>query len=152
MEYRLNEGRTILVTGATGQQGGAVARELLERGFGVRALTRDPEKPVARELAERGAEVVRGDLDDRPSLERALEGVHGVFSVQQFFEAGYEGEVRQGSGLAEAAKAADVSHLVYSSVGSAHRDTGLPHFESKWEVEESGVGYTILRPVFFMQN
>jgi uncharacterized protein YbjT (DUF2867 family) len=85
-----------------------------------------------------------------------LEGVHSVFSVQQFFEAGYEGEVRQGTHLADAAKGAGVSHLVYSSVGSAHRQTGLPHFESKWEVEEhvrgSGIPYTMLRPVFFMQN
>ena len=156
MENGGNEGRAILVTGATGQQGGAVARELLGRGFGVRALTRDPEKPAAKDLAERGAEVVRGDLEDRSSLERALEGVHGVFSVQNFWEAGYEREVRQGTQLADAAKAAGVSQLVYSSVGSAHRETGLPHFESKWEVEEhvrgSGVPYTILRPVFFMQN
>ena len=156
MENGRSGGRTILVSGATGQQGGAVARELLERGFGVRALTRDPEKPAAQELAERGAEVVRGDLEDRSSLERVLEGVHGVFSVQNFWEAGYEREVRQGTQLADAAKEAGVSHLVYSSVGSAHRQTGLSHFESKWEVEEhvrgSGVPYTILRPVFFMQN
>jgi uncharacterized protein YbjT (DUF2867 family) len=133
-----------------------VARELLGRGFGVRALTRDPEKPAAKELAERGAKVVRGDLDDRSSLERVLEGVHGIFSVQNFWETGYEREVRQGTQLADAAKEAGVSHLVYSSVGSAHRQTGLSHFESKWEVEEhvrgSGVPYTILRPVFFMQN
>jgi uncharacterized protein YbjT (DUF2867 family) len=115
----MESGRTVLVSGATGQQGESVARELLERGFGVRALTRDPEKPAAKELAERGAEVVRGDLDDRSSLERALEGVYGVFSVQNFWEAGYEGEVRQGTHLADAAKEAGVSHLVYSSVGSA---------------------------------
>ena len=99
---------------------------------------------------------MRGDLDDRSSLDRALEGVHGVFSVQNFWETGYEREVQQGTHLADAAKGAGVSHLVYSSVGSAHRQTGLPHFESKWEVEESvrgsGVPYTILRPVFFMQN
>jgi uncharacterized protein YbjT (DUF2867 family) len=148
--------RTILVSGATGQQGGVVARELLERGFGVRALTRDPEKPAAKELAEKGAEVVRGDLEDRSSLERELEGVHGVFSVQNFWEAGYEREVRQGTQLADAAKEAGISHFVYSSVGSAHRQTGLLHFESKREVEEhvrgSGLPYTILRPVFFMQN
>jgi uncharacterized protein YbjT (DUF2867 family) len=156
MENGHNEGRTILGTGATGQQGGAVARELLGRGFGVRALTRDPEKPAARELAERGAEVVRGDLDDRSSIDRAIEESYGIFSVQNFWETGYEREVQQGSRLAEAAKAAGVSHLVYSSVGSAHRQTGLSHFESKWEVEESvrqiDLPYTILRPAFFMQN
>ena len=146
----------ILVSGATGQQGGSVARNLLQRGFGVRALTRDPDKPEAKELAGLGAEVVSGDLEDASSIERVLDGVHGVFSVQQFFEAGYEGEVRQGVRLADAAKSAGVEHYVYSSVGSAHRETGIPHFESKWEVEEhvrgSGVSYTVLRPVFFMQN
>ena len=156
MEGGGNEGRLILVSGATGQQGGSVARNLLERGFGVRALTRDPDKPEAKELAGLGAEVVSGNLEDASSIERVLDGVHGVFSVQQFFEAGYEGEVRQGVRLADAAKSAGVEHYVYSSVGSAHRQTGIPHFESKWEVEEhvrgSGVSYTVLRPVFFMQN
>ena len=156
MEGGGNEGRLILVSGATGQQGGTVARNLLERGFAVRALTRDTGKPEAKELADLGAEVVSGDLEDRASIERALEGVYGVFSVQQFWEAGYEGEVRQGVLLADAAKATGVEHYVYSSVGSAHRETGISHFESKWEVEEhvraSGVPYTVLRPVFFMQN
>src|SRR4051812_4292432 len=124
--------RLILVSGATGQQGGAVARSLLKRGFPVRALIRDLEKSEARALAEGGAELVRGDLEDRSSLERALEGVYSVFSVQNFYEGGYEGEVRQGETLADAAKAAGVQHVVYSSVGSAHRETGIPHFDSKW--------------------
>jgi uncharacterized protein YbjT (DUF2867 family) len=156
MEAGRNGGRLILVSGATGQQGGAVARSLLGRGIGVRALTRDPEKPEARELAELGAEVASGDLEDSSSIERVLDGVHGVFSVQQFWESGVEGEVRQGVLLADAAKEAGVDHYVYSSVGSAHRETGIPHFDSKWEVEEhvraSGVPYTVLRPVFFKQN
>src|SRR5215207_4371513 len=156
MEDGRNEGRLILVSGATGQQGGAVARSLLGRGIGVRALTRDPEKPEAKELVDLGAEVASGDLEDRSSIERVLDGVRGVFSVQQSWETGVEGNVRQGVLLADAAKAAGVDHYVYSSVGSAHRETGIPHFESKWEVEEhvraSGVHYTVLRPVFFMQN
>jgi uncharacterized protein YbjT (DUF2867 family) len=146
----------ILVSGATGQQGGAVARSLLGRGIGVRALTRDPDKPEARELAELGAEVASGDLEDRSSIVQVLDGVHGMFSVQQVWETGVEGEVRQGVMLADAAKGAGVDHYVYSSGGSAHRETGIPHFESKWEVEKhvrgSGVPYTVLRPVFFMQN
>jgi uncharacterized protein YbjT (DUF2867 family) len=156
MESGGNEGRLILVSGSTGQQGGSVARSLLERGFGVRAFTRDPEKAEAKELAGLGAELVSGDLEDSSSIERVLDGVHGVFSVQQFMEAGVDGEVRQGIKITDAAKAAGVEHYVYSSVGSAHRETGIPHFESKWEVEEhvrgSGVPYTVLRPVFFMQN
>jgi uncharacterized protein YbjT (DUF2867 family) len=148
--------RLVLVTGSTGNQGGAVAGSLLDRGFSVRALTRDPDKPKARNLGERGAEVVRGDLDDRSSVDQALEGVYGVFSVQNSWETGYDREVRQGVMLADAAKTAGVAHFVYSSVGSAYRETGIPHFDSKREIEEhvrgSGLPYTILRPVFFMQN
>ena len=156
MTVEKNAERLVLVTGATGRQGGAVARNLLGRGFRVRVLTRDPQKPSARSLAERGAEVVRGDLEDRSSVDLALEGVYGVFSVQNPLEAGMEGEIRQGKALADAAKAASVEHFVFSSMGSAHRVTGIPTFESKWEVEEhirsTGLPYTVLRPVFFMQN
>ena len=156
MTVEQNAERPVLVTGATGRQGGAVARNLLGRGFRVRVLTRDPQKPSARSLAERGAEVVRGDLEDRSSVDLALEGVYGVFSVQNPLEAGMESEIRQGKTLADAAKAAGVEHLVYSSMGSSHRVTGIPTFESKWEVEEhirgTGLPYTVLRPVFFMQN
>lgn len=152
----MENGRTILVSGATGQQGGALARQLLDRGFPVRALTRDGNTPAAKELAGLGAEIVEGDLEDRSSLERALEGAYGVFSVQQFWGIGAEGEIRQGNALADAAKAAGVSHFVYSSVGGAHRATGIPHFDSKWEVEEHareiGLPLTVLRPAFFMQN
>jgi uncharacterized protein YbjT (DUF2867 family) len=149
--------KIILVTGATGQQGGAVARHLLKQpGFAVRALTRDSAKPAARSLAQMGAEIVRGDLDDQASLRRALEGAWGVFSVQNFMETGYDREIRQGRLLADAAKAAGVQHFVYTSVVSADRKTGLQHFESKWQIEQHidrcGLQYTILRPAFFMQN
>jgi len=148
--------RLVLVTGATGHQGGAVARHLLERGFRVRAVTRDPNKAAARALAERGAEVVRGDMDDPKSLEPALRDAAGVFSVQNFWETGFDREVRQGIALADLAKAAGTGHFVYSSVGSAHRNTGLSHFESKWHIEEhiraSGLPHTVVRPVFFMDN
>lgn len=148
--------RLVLVTGATGKQGGAAARHLLRQGFRVRALTRDPDKPAARALAAQGAQVVRGDLDDIRSVEPALRDAYGVFAVQNFWETGYEREVRQGIALADAANAADVRHFVYASVASAHRHTGLAHFESKWEIEEhiraSGMPATVLRPVFFMEN
>jgi uncharacterized protein YbjT (DUF2867 family) len=149
--------KTILVTGATGQQGGAVARHLLKQpGFAVRALTRDSAKPAARSLAQEGAEIVRGDLDDQASMRQALEDAWGVFSVQNFMETGYDGEIRQGKHLVDAAKAAGVEHFVYTSVVSADRRTGLPHFESKWQIEQyihhCGLSYAILRPAFFMQN
>jgi uncharacterized protein YbjT (DUF2867 family) len=147
----------ILVTGATGNQGGAVARHLLTRGvFAVRALVRDKNKPAAQALQQAGAELVEGDFDDRTSLDLSLQGVSGVFSLQTFFKDGLEAEIRQGKALADAAKAANVRHFVYSSVGSAERNTGIPHFDSKFEVEEYirsiGLTYTIMRPVFFFYN
>ena len=152
----MKERRTILVSGATGQQGGAVTRSLLDRGFPVRALTRDAQKPEAQALTDQGVEVVQGDMEDRSAIERALEGAYGVFSVQNFWETGYDREVRQGKTVLDAAKVVGVEHVVYSSVGSAHRETGIAHFDSKSEVEEHlreiQIPYTILRPVFFMQN
>ncbi len=151
------EEKTILVTGATGQQGGAIARELLKYGHSVKAMTRKPESEKAQALAQLGAEIIKGDLDDALSLEKAVSGVWGVYSVQNTWEAGVEKEEEQGKRLAEIAKKAGVGHFVYSSVGSAHRSTGIPHFDNKWRVEEAIRkldlhSYTIMRPVFFMDN
>jgi uncharacterized protein YbjT (DUF2867 family) len=148
---------TVLVTGATGAQGGATARELVRRGREVAALVRDVDAPAARELAGLGVTLVRGDLDDEASLRAAMEGVHGVFSVQTFMTpAGLGGEVRQGRAVARAAKAAGVAHVVYSSVGGAERHSGVPHFDSKRHIEryleQLGLAVTVLRPSFFMDN
>ena len=147
----------ILVTGATGQQGGAVARELLARKQAVRAMTRKPESDAANALGRLGAEVVKGDLDDPESLKRAIRGAWGVFAVQNTWEAGVEKEEVQGKRTAELAKQGGVHHFVYTSVGSAQRRTGIPHFDNKWRVEETvrALGFpshVILRPVFFMDN
>jgi uncharacterized protein YbjT (DUF2867 family) len=146
--------KPILVTGATGQQGGAVARALLAKGQPVRVMTRHPEK--AASLAKAGAEVVQGDLTNQAILQMALRGVHGVFAMSTWVEEGMEAEVRQGTMLADAAKQAGITHYVYTSVGSAHRNTGIPHFDSKWKVEQHirqiGLPATILRPVWFMEN
>jgi uncharacterized protein YbjT (DUF2867 family) len=130
--------KVIAVTGATGQQGGAVARKLLADGWKVRALTRDVDKPAAQELDSLGAEIFAGDMEDRTELDSAFEGAYGVFSVQNFWlpNVGFEGEIRQGKNVAEAAKAAGVKHLVFSSVGAAHRGMGQKHFESKWIIEQ----------------
>jgi uncharacterized protein YbjT (DUF2867 family) len=149
--------RTILVTGATGKQGGAIAGALAGKGFKIRALTRKPGSDAAKALAKTGAEIAQGDLDDVASLQKALQGVWGVFSVQNTWEAGVEKEEEQGKRLAKLAREAGVEHFVYSSVGSAHRKTGIPHFENKWRVEETVRGlrfpsFVILRPVFFMEN
>ena len=148
--------QVILVTGATGKQGGAVARHLLGDGWHVRALVRDPGKTAARVLEDHGVQLVLGDYDDPESLASALTGAYGVFSVQPWFPDGPETELRRGIALANAALAANVEHFVYSSVGGADRATGIPHFESKWHIEEHireiGLSYTIWRPVHFMEN
>jgi uncharacterized protein YbjT (DUF2867 family) len=151
------DSKKVLVTGATGKQGGAVAEQLLRRGFSVRALTRKPDSPAAKALAGQGAEIVQGDLDDAPSLQRALAGAWGIWAVQNTWEAGVEREEEQGKRLAKLARESGVQHYVYTSVGSAHRKTGIPHFENKWRVEETVRGlnfpsHVILRPVFFMEN
>lgn len=145
---------TILVLGGTGRQGGAVARDLLRRGFTVHALVRDPQKEEARALEEAGAVLVRGDMDDEASLAAAMEGVHGVFSVQTFRgSGGVEAEIRQGKAVADAAVRAGVKHFVYSSVGGADRDTRVPHFESKLVGEQYlatlDLPTTVLRPAMF---
>lgn len=147
----------ILVTGATGNQGGAIARQLLSRGYRVRALTRNPESDKAKSLTRLGAQVVQGDYDDPQSLERALDGVWGAYSVQNTWEAGVVREEEQGKLFAEIAREKNIAHFVYSSVGSAHRNTGIPHFENKWRIEQkirelAFPSYTVLRPAFFMEN
>ena len=148
--------KTVAVTGATGQQGGAALRHLRKSGFPVRALTRDPDQPNSRTLAGQGVELLRADMDDRSSLMRAFDDSFGVLSVQNSHTAGIEGEVRQGINVAEAARASDIEQFVYSSVGSADQRTGIPHFDSKFRIEEhiraTGMRHTIVRPVFFMEN
>jgi uncharacterized protein YbjT (DUF2867 family) len=146
----------ILVLGGTGRQGGAVARELLRRGRSVHALVRDPQTPAAQALADTGAVLVRGDLNDEASLRAAMQGIHGVFSVQTFLTpGGVTAEERQGKAVADAAAEAGVAHLVYSSVGGAERSSGIPHFESKWNVEQHiqklDLPATILRPTMFYE-
>jgi uncharacterized protein YbjT (DUF2867 family) len=159
MESREKE---ILVTGATGAQGGAVVRHLLQHGWPVRALCRDPGTPAARALAEAGVRVLRGDLGDRTSLDEAVKGAHGVFGLQNFWDGapasllGSEGEVQQGKNLLDAAKAAGVKHFVQASITGAGTSTGVPHLESKRAIEKYASSLllpaTFLRPVFFMDN
>ena len=144
------------MAGATGRQGGAVIRHLSAKGFVVRGITRDPDKPRARELQSAGVELARADLTDRASLDGLFEGVTGVFSMATPFEAGMDAEVAQGQNLGDAAKAAGVRQYVYSSVGGADRDSGVPHFETKWAVEkhlrELGLPLSVIRPVYLFEN
>jgi uncharacterized protein YbjT (DUF2867 family) len=152
----MSERKTILVTGVTGHQGGAIARHLLAKGYAVTGLTRRPNSEPMKELVCLGGQVAHGDLDDSASVERALKGMWGAYSVQAR-EVGVKREVDQGRRFAELARKAGVEHFVYGSVASAHRNTGIPYFETKWQIEEIIRGldfpcFTILRPAFFMEN
>src|SRR6202166_832020 len=153
----MTNNRTILITGVTGNQGGAVAQALQGSGFNLRGLTRKPDSERAAALARQGVDIVKGDFDDEATLRRALAGAWGVFGVQNAGEAGVEQEEAQGKRLAMLAREAGVEHYVYTSVGSAHKRTGVPHFDSKGRIEETVRGlrfpsHVILRPVFFMEN
>jgi uncharacterized protein YbjT (DUF2867 family) len=154
--------RPVLVIGATGQQGGAVARALLTQGRSVHAVVRDPGTPAAQELSRAGADLVTGDLDDSDSLRAAMAGVHGVFLLLTMMAgpvvtaAGVEAERRRGVTVAHIAASAGVRHLVYSSIANADRHTGIAHVESKGHIEAHirslDLPATMLRPVSFMEN
>jgi len=152
----VNTDKTVLITGATGRQGGSVIRHMLPRGWKLRALTRDSTSATAQELARKGIEVVNGDLENPATLQAAARGIYGIYSVQAFWAVGAKREVQQGKNLADAAKKAGVEHFVYSSVGGAERNSGIDHWESKWEVEKYirklGLPATVLRPAAFMEN
>ena len=158
----------ILVTGATGAQGGATARALLDRGIPVRALVRSADSAAARALAALGAELVVGDFDDPGSLARAAAGVAGVFSVQLPPRPGApDSEVRTGRRLVEAALAAGVPTFVHTSVARAGDDANFApgpaggwapgYWRSKAAVNAlvAGAGFarwTIRKPAFMMDN
>ncbi len=146
----------VAVVGATGRQGGAVARHLLEGGWRVRALTRRPDSVKARRLAESGADVVRAEMADVATLHAAFRDAYGVFSVQNpMTGGGVETEVRHGKNVAAAAKAMGVQHVVYGSAGTGVPGTGVPEWESKLAVqahmEALGLPITVLRPTAFME-
>ena len=148
--------KLVLVTGATGKQGGAVVEALLNRRHQIRALTRNSASPAANRLREQSVEIAAGDFIDRDSLVRAARGVDAVYAMSTPYEQGAEGEIAQGISITDAVKAAGVAHLIYRSVANADRATGIQHFDGKYEVEKhiqaSGVPYTIVAAVFFMEN
>jgi len=151
-----SEPQHVLVTGATGKQGGSLAMSLLRRGHRVRAFTRKPDSPAAIELKGLGAEIAAGDLGDRASVERAAKGVDVAYLVATPYEQGPEAEARFGTTGLDGFRAAGVPYVVYSSVGDADRQTGIPHFDSKARVEDHlkslGLDYAIVAPVFFNEN
>ena len=150
-----NNKRSVLVAGATGQQGGAVVRALLATGHRVKALTRKPDSDAARRLAAAGVDVIAGDLGDTASVVRAASGVDTMFLMGNSYEAGMEAETRQGIAAADAAKAAGIGHLIYSSVAPTRRrasriSTASIASSSTWP--DSIIRYTISAPVAFMEN
>jgi uncharacterized protein YbjT (DUF2867 family) len=146
----------VLVTGATGHQGGTVLRHLKARGHRLRALVRDKNKPAAKALQGLGVEVFQGSFEDAPSIEQAAHLVDAAFLMGTPFEHGADGERKQGTAAVDALRAADVPYIVYSSVASANQHTGIPHFDSKFDVENhlrnSGTPFAITAPVAFMEN
>lgn len=149
---------TFLVMGATGLQGGAVAREMLKRGQSIRILTRRASSSKAKALEKMGAEVVEGDLSRPETLAPVFEGIEGVFSVQDFYApgVGLVGELEQGRAVIAAAKAAGVRHIVQSSMGDGKAPGGPEHFISKAllerDIKRSGLDWTLLGTVWFMDN
>ena len=152
----MSDQRTVLVTGATGNQGGAAVDALLERGHKVIALTRNADTPQAGRLASRGVRIAAGDFSDYNSLVEAASGADTAYAMMTPLESGTEAETRQGLTLIEAIKAAGVGHLIFGSVANADSHTGIPHFDSKFRVEQAlatlGVPYSIVAPVYFMDN
>ena len=147
---------SVLILGATGQQGGAVVQSLLPRGHRLRMVTRNIDSPKAKGLREQGVEVLQGDLSDVGSLGNAAKGMDTVYAMTTPFESGVDAEVKQGKAIVDAIKKAGVGHLVFGSVASADQSTNIPHFDSKYEVEKylvsSNIPYTIIAPVYFMDN
>lgn len=149
--------KIILVTGATGKQGGAAVRHLLTSGVKVRALTRKPDSERAELLRKQGVEVVKGNLNDINSLELAVKGVYGIFAVTNFWEFGTgKKEVLQNKNLTDLAKKHGVQHYVFASIARCDDNPNLAHFVTKFECEKyiksSGLPYTFLRAVYFMDN
>jgi len=154
----MTDTQRILVTGATGNQGGAVVDHLLaaEQSFDVRGLTRDAGSDAAAALEDRGVTMVEGDLDDPDSVRAHVADADAVFAVTNFWTQGYDAQVQQGQNLADVAAEEGVDQFVFSGVGSHERDTGVPHFDSAWDIEQYAqdldLPLTVLQPVFFFEN
>jgi len=151
----MNNPKVIFVTGVTGNQGGAVARNLINRGFKVKALTRNPTSAQAQNLRKQQVDIIEGNLNEPNTFSHHLKDIDGIFSVQTF-ENGIDKEIKQGINLANLAKEFNVPHFLYSSVVGADLQTGIPHFESKLKIEahikQLRLPYTILRPASFYEN
>lgn len=146
---------TVAVVGATGRQGSAVVRHLLQDGWEVRALTRNPASEASRALDALGAELHRVDSEDIRSLRPAFDGAHGVFNVQNPMTSSAAAEIRQGCNVADAAAESGVQHVVYGAAGIGDQPTGIGSWDSKLTVAQRirghGLPLTVLRPMAFME-
>ena len=151
----MTDNKIIFVTGGTGNQGGAVARNLLQQGFTVKVLTRNIHSTKAQNLKKLNIELAKGDLNNADSYREYLKDIHGIFSVQTF-ENGIDEEINQGIKLATVAKEVGVKHFLYSSVFGADLNTNVPHIESKFKIEnhikQIGLPFTIIRPSSLYEN
>ena len=147
--------KTIFVTGGTGNQGGAVARSLIKKGFNVKVLTRNTNSAKAQNLKRLDIELIKGDLNDTSTYRKYLNDVYGIFSVQTF-EDGIKKEINQGITLATVGKECGIKHFLYSSVFGAQLNTGVPHMDSKLKIEnhirQTGLPFTIIRPTSLYEN
>jgi len=147
---------TVLVMGATGNQGGSVVKSLVPKGYNIRCITRNPDSDSAKKLIEQGVEVMKGDFSDPDSLLKAATGVDTIYAMTTPFESSTEEETKQGIAIADIAKKAGVGHFIFGSVANADNNTGIPHFDSKYEVEKYimslDIPYTISAPTFFIDN
>ena len=147
--------KNVLITGITGQQGGAVARNLIDKNINLFGLSRNTNSGISKELSKVGVKVLKGDLDDLSSYKSHLENIDTVFFVQAL-EQGAKNEIKQGKMFIAEAKKQGIAHFVYSSVLGADLKTGVPHFDSKYELEkyiaENEITCTILRPASFNEN
>lgn len=145
----------VLVAGATGRQGSAVAQWLLANGHDVVALSRNLAHPEAMRLMRRGARLAWASFDDRAALEEGMNGCDCLFLMTPQ-SAGADAEARYGTTMAEAAAAAGIRHVVFSSMSGAAQRTGIPHLDSKHAIEQRladlEIGHTVVAPAFFMEG
>ena len=149
------ENKTIFVTGGSGKVGGPVALSLINKGFNVRVLARKPSSPTIQHLKSLGAEIIEGDLNHRETFEDSLRNVDGLFCVLSY-DYGVAKEIRQGFLITNLAKEHNIGHIIYSSAIGVDTNSGIPHWESKFKIEnhikELGLPYTIIRPTSFYEN
>src|SRR5688572_25350204 len=168
----MSDKKVIAVVGSTGSQGGGLVNAILadaSGGFAARAITRDPSKDKAKDFAARGAEVVKADLDGVESLKQAFAGAYGVYAVTNFWEHfSGEKEIQQAKNIAEAAKAAGVKHVIWSTLEDTRKlmsadDTRMPMLQGKYRVPHfdakadanaafSGLPTTYLVTSFYWDN